>query len=68
MPDHTTITDARPWMALGVLVALLGFCFVREAPERANGLDRRAGKWGLFQALEQAELDDVFLGRALRLV
>ena len=26
---------------------LLGICFVREAPERANGPDRRAGKWGL---------------------
>ena len=28
-------------------VALLGVCFLREAPERAIGTDRRAGKWGL---------------------
>jgi len=26
---------------------LLGVCFVREAPERAIGSGRRAGKWGL---------------------
>ena len=26
---------------------LLGICFLREAPERAIGTDRRAGKWGL---------------------
>jgi len=26
---------------------LLGVCIVREAPERANESDRRAGKWGL---------------------
>ena len=26
---------------------LQGICFLREAPERANGTDRRAGKWGL---------------------
>ncbi len=26
---------------------LLGVCFLREAPERAIGSDRRAGKWGL---------------------
>jgi hypothetical protein len=25
---------------------LLGVCFLREAPERAVGLDKRAGKWG----------------------
>ena len=26
---------------------LLGICFLREAPERAIGTDRRARKWGL---------------------
>ncbi len=26
---------------------LLGVCFLQEAPERAIGTDRRAGKWGL---------------------
>ena len=26
---------------------LQGLCFLREAPERAIGSDRRAGKWGL---------------------
>jgi hypothetical protein len=26
---------------------LQGICFLREAPERAIGSDRRAGKWGL---------------------
>lgn len=26
---------------------LLGICFLREASERANETDRRAGKWGL---------------------
>ncbi len=30
---------------------LLGICFLREAPERAIGTDRRAGKWGLMAAL-----------------
>jgi hypothetical protein len=35
--------------AAGALeVLLLGFCFLREAPERAVGSDRRAGKWGSF--------------------
>ena len=29
---------------------LQGICFLREAPERANGTDRRAGKWGLFSS------------------
>ncbi len=33
--------------ALGVDGALLGGCFLREAPEGAIGSDRRAGKWGL---------------------
>ena len=27
-------------------IGLLGVCFLREAPERAIGTDRRAGKWG----------------------
>jgi hypothetical protein len=27
---------------------LLGICFLREAPERAIGTDRRARKWGFF--------------------
>ena len=33
--------------AEGDEVLLLGVCFLREAPERAIGSDRRAGKWGL---------------------
>jgi hypothetical protein len=31
----------------GDVLWLLGICFLWEAPERANGSDRRAGKWGL---------------------
>jgi hypothetical protein len=27
-----------------------GICFLREAPERAIGSDRRAGKWGLLRS------------------
>jgi hypothetical protein len=33
-------------------VALLGGCFLREAPEGAIGSDRRAGKWGLVSTLK----------------
>jgi hypothetical protein len=29
--------------------SLLVICFLREAPERAIGSDRRAGKWGLLK-------------------
>jgi formylglycine-generating enzyme required for sulfatase activity len=38
----------EPSTALVILIPLLGVCFLREAPERANGSARRAGKWGLF--------------------
>jgi len=31
---------------------LLGICFLREAPERAIGTDRRARKWGLVEPIE----------------
>ena len=33
---------------------LLVICFLREAPERAIGPDRRAGKWGLAKVLKCA--------------
>jgi hypothetical protein len=39
-----------------IFLMLLGICFLREAPERANGPDRRAGKWGLPLDLWVAEM------------
>jgi hypothetical protein len=41
--SNGTMDTAGGWKGL------LGICFLREAPERAIGTDRRAGKWGFLR-------------------
>ena len=45
-------------------VGLLGICFLLEAPERAIGPERRAGKWGF--RLEDFSIAHATQGSALR--
>jgi hypothetical protein len=53
-PRDPAIRDLKPGKPQAfrfdtrLAVFLLGVCFLREAPERANGSARRAGKWGLY--------------------
>ena len=47
---HALPADAVRWLLFhfaGLILLLLGVCFLREAPERAIGSDQRAGKWGV---------------------
>ena len=46
---QSTVDPTMPLRMLGYIaeILLLGICFLREAPVRAIGPDRRAGKWGL---------------------
>jgi hypothetical protein len=49
-PDFVALDQLRNESGIPGTVSreqLLGICFLREAPERAIGSDRRAGKWGL---------------------
>jgi hypothetical protein len=49
------------------LLILQGNCFLREAPERANGSDRRAGNGGwCLVALDNCEIRPISIRRALR--
>ncbi len=54
--EELLITPINPrklgelWFSMSIcpdILWLLGICFLREAPERAIGPGRRAGKWGL---------------------